>query len=140
MTVNDIMTSNPVTLSSKDSIAKAMKIIAKNDFDHIPVLDEDTRLVGIISKGDMYRKALNLSHSTTGKSFTHMVLDFTVVSQLMTHDPVTVARHQSVQAAADLLLKGTFHALPVVENEKLVGILTSKDLLKHYVSSSAPSG
>ncbi len=132
-TIKNFMTSNPITVNEDDSINKVIKKINNNPFDHLPVVDKWNNLKGIISKSDLYKKALELSHSTTGRSYTDKILFVTSASDIMTKSPITVTTEHATEYAVELLLQGDFHALPVVENDKLIGIVTSKDILEFIV-------
>ena len=132
-TIKNIMTPDPITINDEDSVSKVIQIMKENDFDHFPVVDKWKNLLGIISKSDLYRKALHLSQSTSGKSYTDKVLFVTKASEIMTPKPVIVTPEHSVEYAIELLLQGDFHALPVVKDDKLLGIITSKDVLEFII-------
>jgi len=132
-TIKNIMTPNPITINNEDSVSRAILKMKNNDFDHLPVVDKWNNLLGIISKSDLYRKALHLSQNTTGKAYTTKVLFVTTAADIMTADPVVVTPEQSVEFAVELLLQGDFHALPVVSENRLIGIITSKDVLEFIV-------
>lgn len=132
-TIKNIMTPNPITINNEDSVSRAILKMKNNDFDHLPVVDKWNNLLGIISKSDLYRKALHLSQNTTGKAYTTKVLFVTTAADIMTADPVVVTPEHSVEFAVELLLQGDFHALPVVSENRLIGIITSKDVLEFIV-------
>jgi len=136
-TIKNIMTPNPVTINNEDSVSRAILKMKNNDFDHLPVVDKWNNLLGIISKSDLYRKALNLSQNTTGKAYTTKVLFVTTAEDIMTPKPVVVTPEHSVEYAVELLLQGDFHALPVVSEDRLIGIITSKDVLEFIVDQQA---
>lgn len=132
-TIKNIMTAAPLTIKGDDNVTNVIQIMKNNNFDHLPVVDDKENLIGIISKSDLYQKALSLSQQTSGKSYTTKVLYVTTASQIMTSDPVFVTTDHSVEFAIELLLQGDFHALPVVADDKLIGIITSKDLLEFII-------
>ncbi len=136
-TTKNIMTSNPVTVNDKDSVTKVIQKMKDNDFDHLPVVDEWKNLLGIISKTDLYKKSLQLSQNSSGKAYTKKVLFVTTAAEIMTPKPVVVTPEHSVDYAIELLLQGDFHALPVVTDEKLLGIITSKDVLEFIIDEKA---
>lgn len=127
--IKDIMTADPISVLIGTPISEIIGIIEDNDFDHLPVLDAEDEVRGIISKTDLYRKVLHLSRSTSGKSYSEKLLDATPACEVMTTEPTTIDINAHAGKAIELLLKGQFHALPVVENNRLVGMVTSKDLL-----------
>jgi len=93
------------------------------------VLNEKEELVGILSKGDLYRQTLRLSMHTSGKSYSKNILRSTTVADIMTKEPVRVFQNQQIELAGEILLQGKFHAIPVMNEDKIVGILTAKDIL-----------
>ncbi len=129
-TIKDIMTAHPLSVDIDARVSEIIKLIEDHDFDHLPVLDKDGILKGIISKTDLYHNALRLSKSTSGKSYSEKLLYTTLAKEIMTKNPVVVDSRQSIDFAIELLLQDKFHALPVVENNRLVGIITSKDILE----------
>lgn len=124
------MTSNPVTIAAGESLSKVIKMMNTHSFDHLPVVDRYHNLMGIISKSDLYLQALQLAQSTSGQSYSAKVLFVTTAADIMTSAPVTVNVDHAADFAVELLLQGDFHALPVVDGDKLVGIITSKDVLE----------
>jgi len=132
-TIKNIMTPNPVTVTDDMSVSKVIQKMKKNDFDHLPVVDRWNTLLGIISKTDLYQKALSLSQKTSGKPYTTKVLFVTAAKDIMTPKPIIVTPEHPVEYAIELLLQGNFHSLPVVENDKIIGIITSKDVLEFMI-------
>ena len=128
-TISEAMTRDPFTIKTKDRLCDIIDLLQNVRFDHLPVVDEMGHLRGIVSKTDLYKKAIHLSQNTSGKSFTNKTLFITKAEDIMTKAPVTVDLHQSMEYAIELLLQDEFHALPVMEDNKLVGILTTKDIL-----------
>jgi CBS domain-containing protein len=136
-TIKNIMTPNPITVIDKDNITNVIQTMKGNDFDHLPVVDKWKNLLGIISKTDLYKKSLQLSQNSSGKAYTSKVLFVTTAVDIMTPNPIVVTPDHSIDYAIELLLQGNFHALPVVEDEKLVGIITSKDVLEFIIDEKA---
>lgn len=133
--IKNIMTENPLSIDTEMRVSEIIKLMDKNEFDHLPVLDKEGKLKGIISKNDLYHHALRLSKSTSGKSYSEKLLYTTLAKEIMTTDPVVVACDQNIDFATELLLQDKFHALPVVEDMRLVGIITSKDILESIVDT-----
>jgi acetoin utilization protein AcuB len=115
MQVGARMTRNPATVSPRDTLAKAKALMDAGGFRRLPVV-EGGRLVGIVTERDL-RQHLGY-------------LEATRVDGAMSPAPMTVPPHSSVQDAARLLLHHKVGGLPVVEDGKLVGIMTTSDLLK----------
>lgn len=115
MEVGSRMTRNPVTVSTRDTLAKAKALMEAGGFRRLPVVDGG-KLIGIITERDL-RQHIGY-------------LDATRVDGAMSPAPMTVPPYSSVQDAARLLLQHKVGGMPVVEDGKLVGIVTTSDLLK----------
>lgn len=113
MLVRDYMTKNPVTIGPHDSLCHAYFTMKAGGFRRLPVM-RDGNLVGILSEYDL--------------RFYLDSLDSIFVDQLMTPDPVTVSSDATLEHATGLLKRHEIGALPVVDRERLVGIITAKDM------------
>ncbi len=125
MRVADRMTKNPVTVTPDASLAKAKTLMEAGGFRRLPVVEKD-KLVGIITDRDI-RQHLGY-------------LDATRVNGAMTAGPMTVPSHSSVQDAARLMLEHKVGGLPVVDDGRLVGIVTTSDLLHALLDVVQASG
>jgi len=118
MNVTRRMTRDPETLGPKRTVAEARVLMDAGGFRRMPIVDNG-RLVGIISDRDVRRYQRDeLS---------------TPIEKAMTRDPVTLTTATSVEQAARLMLKHKIGGLPVMEHDKLVGILTTTDVLKAFL-------
>ncbi|MFQ5999587.1 MAG: CBS domain-containing protein [Candidatus Bathyarchaeia archaeon] len=127
--VADLMSKKVVTVTPKTSIFEAEKKMIKNGFRRLPIVLEG-KLVGIVTVMDVLR------FFGSGKVFQHLrsgtidqVLQ-TPVIETAVKDVVTVERNVDVGKAAQLMWDRGIGALPVVENEKLIGIITERDFFK----------
>jgi acetoin utilization protein AcuB len=126
ITVNDVMTANPQTVHPETSLAHAITVMRNVGCRQLPVLECD-QLVGIISERDI---RLAVAAPTQDMEFIHhKELASFEVGEFMTATPQTIASTATVAAAADLLRRLKIGALPVVDNQKLVGIITVSDCL-----------
>lgn len=139
ITIKSLMTKNPISVTIDAKLTEVIKLIQENQFDHLPILDHDGKLKGIITKSDLYSKALSLSRSTSGKTFSEKLLYVTTAADIMTANPVFISSDQSIDYAIELLLQDEFHALPVMDNDLLVGIVTAKDILESLVDQEIAS-
>lgn len=99
---------------------------------HLPVTDGD-RLVGIITSNDFLRVSFGEFGNQDARSL-DAILDHTyAIGDLMNADPTKLNKDQTVRDAATILATSNFHSLPVVDGEKLVGIVTSSDLIQHLL-------
>ncbi len=127
--VSDIMTRRLITASADDRLIKVKSLFDENNIHHIPVVDEIDQLLGIISKEDFLKLSYHVSLDTGGKSFSEKWYDNTTASEIMSKYPVSLDPEDTVGLAADIFMANKFHALPVVDNDQLVGIITTHDIL-----------
>jgi len=125
MKVRDIMTWNVVTVSSDTPIMEARKIMDAHGVRRLPVVDRG-KLAGMVSKERITRTAPSPATSLSVWEINYLLAKMTV-KEVMSKDPVTVDPEMSVEAAIALAQKKGVGALPVVENNKLVGIATTND-------------
>jgi len=127
MIVRDCMTADVFTLQKEDPIRKARELVDERGIRRFPVL-EDGRLVGIVTDRDL-RNATESSVVLTEKKYHDFLLDKVKVESIMTPNPRTVTPDTTIKAAAGVILENKFGGLPVVEGDRLVGIITETDLL-----------
>ena len=132
--IKNLMTTDVVTIRPNDLMMVAKEVFDTNSFHHIPVVDEDEQLVGIISRHD-YNKMLttfsvfkNSKADVANRKFMMSMLVKDVmtkhVAKLHPEDPITVA--------LGIFKENLFHALPIVDDEnKVVGMLTTFDMLTY---------
>lgn len=124
MKVGDRMTKTPITISPAETLAVAQERMHAGGFRQIPVVD-DGRLVGIITDRDIRRHGR------------HMIV--AKVQAAMTENLITATPATPLEEAARLLLRHKIGALPVVERENLVGILSTSDILQAFIDLAAAS-
>jgi len=129
--ISKIMTKDVVTLTLDDSLFEAERLFKKHHIRHIPVVDDD-RIIGMLSLTDLLRISFADSYSDT-ESMDTAIYNMLSVSQVMANSPVKVSSDSSIKNVASLLASKEFHALPVVDDERLVGIITTTDLLNYLV-------
>lgn len=118
MLVSKRMTKDPVTVTPEDLLIQARLKMQKGGFRRIPVTS-DGQLVGIITDRDMREHA--------------GYLDRTEVTAAMSKKPITVTPATTVEVAAQLLLRHKIGGLPVVENGRVVGVITTSDILQAFL-------
>jgi len=122
MLISRLMTYKPTTVTSQDNLQTAATLMERGGYRRVPVVDGDT-LVGIITDRDI-RRHVGYLHSTK-------------ITAAMTSDPKTVTPKMSVEDAARLMISHKIGGLPVIEEGKLVGILTTTDVLKAFLKVEA---
>jgi len=125
MRVKDIMTWNVVTVSSDMPIMEAKKIMEAHDVRRLPVVDKG-KLVGMVSRDRIERVGPSPATSLSVWEINYLLAKMTV-KEVMRKDPVTVAPEMSAEAAVALAQNKQVGALVVVEDSKVIGIVTTND-------------
>lgn len=130
MTVEDIMTKDIVTVNHNSNLLVVAEIFDNNSFHHLLVLKEG-ELVGMISEGDIlimkdWGTRLNLDSS---KKINHSILRSHLAEELMNSSLITVKHDDSVKQLIELMRSNKYHAYPVFKSGKLVGMVTSFDII-----------
>jgi acetoin utilization protein AcuB len=128
MLVRDVMTTDLITVQPDDTLRTAQERMAACACRRLPVVDEDRRLVGIITDRDV-RLALNSPLVLRERWQDDMLVTQTTIEVCMTPDPVTIAPDAPLADVIDVLLEHKISGLPVVDGDRLVGIITVTDLL-----------
>lgn len=115
--IHTIMTKNPISLSPTHTIADVESLFKHHRIHHLPVVD-DGKLMGLVTTYDLW------NHSSSNPSETF-------VTDVMNTRIVRISPEDKIGTAAELFLDNRFHALPVVQDGKLVGIVTTFDVLKY---------
>lgn len=128
MKVGEILTTPVVTVSPTTPIATAAKILADQGFAGVPVLDQDYRLIGIVTEADLIRDRIRpdprIHRHQAPKSDQPET-----VSDVMTTDVESVTPGADVHELAQLMLSQNFRCVPVVDGRRLVGVVTRRDVL-----------
>ncbi len=130
--VSAIMTVELVTVhNGKHNLRDVKDIFRKKNIRHLPVM-EGEKLVGIISKNDIMRLSFGSMFDNQGEG-DEAILDMLTIDQVMSSHPVSVSSDTSVKDVAEIFVKEQFHSLPVNEEGKLVGIVTSTDVIRYLL-------
>lgn len=126
--VKDWMTMDPITIPSRGTLPEAYWLMIKNDIRRLPVVDNDI-LVGIVTLEDLRRVE---SASTIGIDMIRIsdMLANLPIHQVMVSDPLTVAPTDTLLDAATMMLEHKISAFPVMDGDKLVGIITESDIFR----------
>ncbi len=126
--VSDFMTEDVVTLRRDDEIALADDLMNLGRVRHIPVVDDDDALVGILTQRDLFRSALiQALGASRGRD---RALSGVRINMVMTTEVVTASPATSIRNAAELMHKQKIGCLPVLLDGSLVGILTEADFVR----------
>jgi CBS domain-containing protein len=126
--VSQIMTNKVTVACPSNTFMQVMDFFTLFNVTHLPVVDNDV-LVGIISLKDVNRFVHDKIEKGESVNKENLADCFDILT-LMTAGPVTVTPETTLEDALDLLGKGAFSSLPVVENGKLCGIVTISDLVR----------
>jgi CBS domain-containing protein len=129
--VGDVMTKEVATLKRNDKLKIADDVMRLGRIRHMPVLDEDGEIVGIVSQRDLFRGALARCIGY-GEFAQQKLLDQLLVKEIMSTEVVTVNPFAPLQQAARLMLERKIGCVVVAEEARLVGILTESDFVKLY--------
>ena len=135
MFISKSMTRKVITIDKDADIAQAQEKMSKHRFRHLPVVDEDNRLIGIVTDRDI-RSAMPSRYlpEEGGKEEMKQFLGIKI-NDIMSKDPVTVSPLDTIQDALLLMQKKHFGALPVVDEERrLKGIISVRDLLSEFIN------
>jgi CBS domain-containing protein len=128
MLIKDFMTKNVKTLSEKGTLAQAREMMTSQRIRQIPVVNDEVYLQGIISKRDIY--AASVSNLTANHERSKSLIESRLMlTEVMTKDVQTAAPSDQLSSAALRLQELRVGALPIVEDGKLVGIISSSDFL-----------
>ena len=129
--ISSIMTKEVVTLSLEDTLYSAEKRMKTHHIRHMPVV-ENEKLIGLISLSDLQRVSFIDAYGKEGTEDTpiYNMLD---IKDLMIKKPLTATPQTTILEVSKLLASKEFHSLPVVEENKLVGIITTTDLLHYFI-------
>ena len=125
------MAQNPLTLDRNETLDLAESIMNLGRIRHMPVVD-DGRVIGILSQRDLFRSAL-FTALGFGRKTTTALIKTIKIKEVMTEDVITIAPETTIKGAARIMIDKKIGCLPVVENEKLIGLLTETDILRYVV-------
>ncbi len=143
--VQDVMTTDPVSIGSGDSVAEAARTLDSNNISGLPVVDLQDRVIGVVTRTDLVHRYLKgpgdghdggpswtSFHEGFGDAFEEDA--FGIVQEIMTPEPVTVTAGTTIDQVVSLMVEHGIHRLLVVdESEHIKGVITSMDLLRGLV-------
>jgi len=131
MSVKDFMTENLVTVAPNTKIFDAVDLMKKYDIHRLPVLDNE-KLVGLITEGTI-QEALPSKATSLSVHEVNYLLNKTVVSDVMIKDVKTIAPDKELEDGIYLMRQNKINVLPVLDEEKLVGIITNNDIFDAFL-------
>ena len=143
MRVEDFMTRRVVTITPDTTLLAAAKLMLEHRVGGLPVLDASGRMIGVFSESDLLREEgedgspwLQMMVGPDGKPAEPPRLDARKVGDVMTRQLITIAPGASIAQACRLLHEHRLRRLPVVESDKLVGMIARADLVRAVAVSA----
>lgn len=133
MFVKDSMTPNPIAGHPDMSVTDAQALMKTKGFRHLPILDENNKLVGLITKSSL-AGALPADTSNLSRFEVNYVLAKIKLKSIMIEDVITTTPDTPIEIAARMMSDNLIGCLPVLQNDELVGIITDRDLFFIMVS------
>jgi CBS domain-containing protein len=130
--ISTIMTENVVTLKKEDNLETAERLFKKHKIRHIPVVTGKV-IIGMLSYTDLLRISFADAVDLDEEDVETTVYNMFTIEQVMKKNLVTVSPSSTIKEVAVILSEKEFHALPVVQRNTLVGIVTTTDLIKYLL-------
>ncbi|MBJ7537967.1 CBS domain-containing protein [Marinomonas transparens] len=128
-TVADLMMKNLITLKETDSLAQAKALMQEKNIRNIPIINDAGECVGMLTQREYLRHAFHLV-SQFGTQMLSQKEEQTTVASAMNKDILTLSPNIALDTAAEFFIENKYGSLPVIEDNKLVGILTPVDFVK----------
>ncbi len=127
------MTTEVITIAPNQTIAEAQSLLKEHNIRRLPVIEDDN-LIGILSPNDL-KKAMPSILDAEKNDDGEFIADHTEIRTIMTSSPITVSPDDSLVEAAKKMRQNNIDGLPVVENDKLLGILSISDILDAFLET-----
>jgi acetoin utilization protein AcuB len=134
MIISDVMTKNPISVHPDISLTEARALMDKEQISHLPVLDRNNKLVGILTKKDMLKAGPSAATSLDMYEISYLLSKLRV-DRIMVKDVLIVTENDVVEEAARIMADEAIGCLPVMKGELLVGIITKTDLFHVFVKA-----
>ena len=128
ISVKEVMCKNVVDVSPTERIVHARRQMLEAHVGRLPVIDDD-ELVGMITSKDLMRAFIEFRKSVPEKYQKAQIKDL-LVEDIMSSNPVSVSKDMSITEVSNIIMETGFNGLPVVEDDKVVGIITQTDILR----------
>jgi acetoin utilization protein AcuB len=125
------MTPNPICISARETLQDAMELMMRKHIRHLPVVDADGQLLGIVTDRDLRRAAPSPIFGS--KLDPQTAMEQVTVDRVMVRSPQTVSPSQPLKDALQLFVDKKYGGLPVVDAGKLVGIITPIDVMRMWL-------
>ncbi|MCL2834628.1 MAG: CBS and ACT domain-containing protein [Treponema sp.] len=134
MLVGRVMTKNPVFVNPEMSINEVRSLMDKEKVGHLPVLDKNNVLCGIVTREDLYKASPSAATSLDMYEISYLLSKMTV-KDVMVKNVITVEGSEVVEEAARIMADRGIGCLPVMRGKLLVGIITDTDLFRVFINA-----
>lgn len=128
MYIGRIMHTDLITISPDASLVEARKLIERKNIDHLLVVNDKDKLVGILSDRDLKQYWASPATTLSTHELTYL-LEKILVKMIMVKAVTTITPETTIERAAHIMQTRNINSLPVMEQEELVGIVTSTDVM-----------
>ena len=149
LNASDIMTTDVITVKKETPLAELAEILTKNHINGVPVIDDEGLLIGIICESDLIRRDKKLHIPTVVALFDAVfylesskkmekeiqLISATTVEELFTRKVVTVDERTPIDEIATIMTQKKIYTIPVMDGERLVGIVGKNDVIRTFVTS-----
>ncbi len=129
--VRDLMTADVVAVLPGDSLTTIRDLMLARDIRHMPVVDHDRELVGLVTKRDLLRNSL-IEQQDVPHFVEDVILEKIRAGDLMNTAIDAIEPDADIREAAEIMFENKYGCLPVVEGQRLVGILTEADFVRLF--------
>lgn len=130
--ISKIMSTNVISLTLNNSLLDAEQLFKSYKIRHIPVVEQKD-IIGILSLTDLQRISFANNFGEAEFNADTVVYEMLGVEQVMVKNPIAIRSDKTIKEVAEILSQNEFHALPVVEDHELIGIVTTTDLLYYLL-------
>ena len=131
--VSEIMTKNLIKLHLQDELSHAEALFKKHHIRHLPVV-EGEHIVGMLSYNDLLRISFADALDDDEDEVETTVYDMFSIEHVMTKKVVSVSPETNIKEVATIFTEKEFHALPVVAHDNLIGIVTTTDVIRYFLT------
>lgn len=130
--ISTIMSTDIIALNRDDDLETAEMLFKRHKIRHIPVVKEEV-VIGMLSYTDLLRISFADAVDESETDVDTLVYNMFTIEQVMAKNVVTVPSSTTIKEVAEILAKKEFHALPIVDDGRLVGIATTTDLINYLL-------
>ena len=127
--VKDIMTTDVFVLSENHALDLVRSLMTMEHIRHVPIVNQDEKFVGLVTHRDLLAQTIS-ELADIGQEEQESIDHHIPIANIMETDVITVAPDLDLCSAISILLKNKYGCLPVIEDKRLVGIVTEADFLK----------